>query len=241
MGRKMLLSALFALVGVSWGDDLTLKDGRVLKNYKIHKVTPTGLVIFHDSGGLTAGPDLLPDELSKKHNLTKQSVTAAKAKQKDQAAKLTAKKKILDAIRESARLVRLTVFQALDDGALVKDAFFYKVQTKQFRTENSISIKKELACTGVLDLAYLDFDSKNVVDGSELDVVVFRNGVYRYTPVEGGTNTVPKFVDVETFLIELAISEEYGGIQGLKEMGLWDLLVNEVDKIGDDMKKALSK
>ncbi len=49
--------------------DLTLKDGRVLKNYQVHSWSKTSLTIFHDTGAMTVPAHLLPDELVKVYSM----------------------------------------------------------------------------------------------------------------------------------------------------------------------------
>ena len=49
--------------------DMTLKDGRVLKNYQIHNWNKTTLTIFHNTGAASVPAHLLPDNVAKAYNM----------------------------------------------------------------------------------------------------------------------------------------------------------------------------
>ena len=69
--------------------DLTLKDGRVLKNYQVHSWSKTSLTIFHDTGAMTVPAHLLPDDLVEVYSmdteLSQKEQSARKAKRTKEA------------------------------------------------------------------------------------------------------------------------------------------------------------
>ncbi len=63
-----LVCFLLIGAGVSFGEDLHLTDGKVLKNARITKVEPDGLKIVHEDGVGKISAELLPDDLRAKYH-----------------------------------------------------------------------------------------------------------------------------------------------------------------------------
>lgn len=177
------------------GEDLKLKNGVVLKNYSVHKVTPTGLVIFHETGGMTAGPDLLPDSVVKKYGLDAEKIRRAKASAKAEQQDNARLQRLKNKVQSNALVASGKVLQVAPGGggALVEQVSFSKKVRKTVRIGNSVNIKDSLEFVTYKKLIFIECDTSNLADGSDLQMIVWADGNYQYENGLGQARTVEKY------------------------------------------------
>jgi hypothetical protein len=79
-----LVCFLFICADLSFGEDIRLANGKVLKNAKVTKVEPDGLKIVHEDGVGKVPAELLPDELRAKYSFDPQKAKAFRKKTEEE-------------------------------------------------------------------------------------------------------------------------------------------------------------
>lgn len=195
-----------------YADDLELKDGRVLKNYRILNHSPKDAMIIHDDGADSVLLKDFPEDLRKKYGYDEEAVKAHEAEQekateryKEQQEKLRdenqkrmaefevelAERKRLKELFSQSRHYKFTITSVTEGGIIA--------------VENRVELKESIDHDGKTTTRYHRFTSDevyfivdapviNAVDGKEFSGYFTRIGTYTYTTVSGNNATAAKLI-----------------------------------------------
>ena len=185
------------------------------KKVKIIKVFPSGIRIMHSSGITTVPIEELPDEVRQNLGLDEEKAKEYREKVKEVNKVSATKARMKKTLVNERQIFLATVFQVTKGGVLLRNVKYTDGHTKE---EKKIAFKvKTGGPTGlhpnrkyqyitrykskwVLKVRslntwpiYVECDTAAYVDGSEFNEVVYANGTYAYTNVQGAGKTIPAY------------------------------------------------
>jgi len=203
MTRTFYMVSMIALSGLValQAEDLTLKDGTVLKNYKVYKETPQGLVIFHEAGGLTAGPDLLPDFLVEKYSLSKETIKKAKQEAKEKTEEAYARARVKKRLGELKVNISGNIVQVVSRGILLKNISVInpgKINTESKRVDAGVYTSADYADRIFSkQWVFVECESSALLEDQSYSADVWRAGFFTYTSTNGAARKVRRYVSKE--------------------------------------------
>lgn len=199
MKIHIIATILFCLFYSVQGKDLDLKDGRVLKDYKIVNHSPNDVMVIYEEGAVSVKMKNLPDELQKKYGYNKEDSERYKKererKEKERVKQLRAKnarRKAKRKLLEKANHMEFHVFQVYDSGFLVNKFVDDVVASSSARIGgggNVYSYKKP----GDKLYYVTGYPSSGVVEGDTIDGKFIKAGTHTYTTIIGAMKTVKKY------------------------------------------------
>lgn len=205
--KKLLTKILpFILLATAHCDDLKLKNGKVLEDYRIINHSPIDATIIHKGGVENIPFKLLPDELQEKYGYQKQDAekyqkeSAKKEKEnaeryQAQLEKRRAKQIQIEQERkllEKATPMEFHVFQVYDRGLLVNDIVHRAVASPLARIGAGGNVASFKARGDKLFFVE-GYPSGKVVDGDRIKGLFIEDGIYTYTTSRGSPKTVKKY------------------------------------------------
>jgi hypothetical protein len=150
---SFLLLALFAFSGMA--ENLTTKSGEIYKDYTVRKCKPDGLAIMHATGFTTVPYDELPDAVFKKYAAEIKKIEARAEKIKAQAEK---RKRALEKAKQQSEMLKKISLSGV------------KVEVIQVLNKSAV-----LGEAGDIIIYVQDIDTKNIVDGQQLNANDFEH------------------------------------------------------------------
>lgn len=204
--RTLILSLCCLVVASARAEDLTLRDGTVLKNVTVTSVTPAYISVTHAAGVARIMLQDLPPELQKRYGYDPQKAAqyaaadaAAQRRLVDQqqaAAKAAATQKAKEAalrqrIETGSQTIVGSVSEVADGGAFVE-----LYETYPIASHSTALGLGEGAAVGYRPSGRTIYVQglSGVTDGESVTIQAYRDGIYRSGDDAGSHRTLEKWV-----------------------------------------------
>ena len=215
-----ILFAFLLLSGTALADEptVTLKDGTVLKDFRVLNESPESLMVRHSEGLENIHFERFPLEIQEKYGYDPKNIAQRQARAQEEERQKEAERlkeetevKIITILRWEAIRAGLNIIQVLEEGVLARGHGTKKISFHERFTGFDIDFENPI---------FLERDTEGLIDGEQISVLVmWPVGTYSYISAAGSRRTVQKFTESPTSFLK---AYEDGVItEAIKNMNLF--------------------